>query len=267
MKFKKIGGPKKRLIYYIGCLILVLFVLRGPINSFEGPVGRVFFPIKSMVYLYTNKIKEGISTLKNYREITEENKMFKYKVAKLGILEKQTETLLEENERLRKLLDMKQHSKISFKVAKVNFKDSLTYHENIFIDLGEYDGIKKDMVVLTKDTLLGRISEVHKKYSVVELITKNEIYTSVLSDKNEVLGILKGNNSEEMTLESVSVDKDLEVQEMIYTSGISDIYPKGIYIGKVSSIGESKNQLFKDIKIKQDFNIFDINEVIILEEE
>jgi rod shape-determining protein MreC len=267
MKFTKMGGPKKRLLYYIGCLVLVLFVLRGPINSTEGIFGSIFFPLKSKIYGYRNEFKVGISTLKNYKEILEENKILKYEVAKLGILEKNTENLLAENARLRKLMDMKQNSKRTFKVAKVSFKDSLTYHESIFIDLGENDGIKKNMVVLNGESVLGRISEVYGSYSVVELITKNDIYTSVLSDKNEVLGVLKGENSEEMTMESVSVDKNIELDEIIYTSGISDIYPKGMYVGRVSSIGESKNQLFKDIKIKQEFKIFDINEVIILEEE
>lgn len=267
MKFKKMGGQKKRLTYYIVSLILVLLVLRGPIISMEGPVGRLFFPLKVWVYQCTDKIKEGLSTLKNYKGIIQENKDFKYEVAKLGILEKQTETLLDENERLHKLLDMKQSSKKTFKVARINFKDSLTYHESVFIDLGETDGIRKDMVVMAGESLLGRISKVYESYSVVELVTKNEVYTSVLSEKNEVLGVLKGENSELMTMESVPVDKTIEVGEMIYTSGISDIYPKGIYVGKVESVGESKNQLFKDIKIIQDFNIFDINEVIIFEEE
>ncbi|WP_319370290.1 rod shape-determining protein MreC [uncultured Ilyobacter sp.] len=267
MKFKKMGGPKKKLTYYIVSLILVLLVLRGPINSLEGPVSGTFFPIKVWVYKSTSKIKEGLSTLKNYKRIMQENKDFKYEVAKIRILEKQTETLLEENERLHKLLGMKESSKTSFKVARINFKDSLTYYENVFIDLGETDGIKKDMVVMAGENLLGRVAKVDKNYSIVELVTKNDVYTSVLSFKNEVLGVLKGENSELMTMESVSVDKNIEVGEMIYTSGISDIYPKGIYVGRVESIGESRNQLFKDVKIVQDFNIFDINEVIIFEEE
>jgi len=267
MKFKKMGGPKKRLAYYIVSLILVLLVLRGPLNSMEGPVGNLFFPVKVWVYQSTNKMKEGLSTLKNYNRIMQENKEFKHEVAKLAILEKQSETLIEENKRLHELLDMKQKSKTAFKVARINFKDSLTYHESVFIDLGETDGIKKDMVVMAGKDLLGRVSKIYKDYSLVELVTKGDVYTSVLSYKNEVLGVLKGENSELMTMESVSVDKNIEVGEEIYTSGISDIYPKGIYVGRVESIGESKNQLFKDIKIVQDFNIFDINEVIIFEEE
>ena len=100
-----------------------------------------------------------------------------------------------------------------------------------------------------------------------ELLTKNDIYTSVLSGKHEVLGVLKGNNSDIMTLDNVSVDKELEVGEKLYTSGISDIYPKGLYIGEIAEIKESKDQLFKEVTVKQNFNIFDLNEIIIIEEE
>lgn len=225
------------------------------------------FPVKSIIFVKTNALKEGIKNIKNYNKATEENKELRVEVAKLEILRNRNDYLEDENSRLRELLGMKEATKTSFKVAKVSFRDSITYHSNIYIDLGEAQGIKKNMVVLSDKNLIGRVKEVHKNNSVVELLTKDSIYTSVLSEKNEVLGVLKGNNSEELSLDNVSIDKPLEVGEKLYTSGISDIYPKGLYIGRVASIKGSSDQLFKDIEVAQDFNIFDLNEIIIMKEE
>lgn len=267
MKFKKTGGPKKRLAHYLLFIVLILLIFRGPLEGMKEGIGKVFFPAKSIIYTRTNDIKDGIKNLKNYNKAMTENKKLKLEVARMDILRNRNEYLEDENTRLRGLLNMKVKTKQSFKVAKVSFRDSITYHENIYIDLGSNQGIRENMVVLSEKNLIGRVKEVYEENSLVELLTKGDIYTSVLSGKNEVLGVLKGNNSDILTLDNVSVDKELEVGEKLYTSGISDIYPKGIYIGKIAEIEESKDQLFKEITVKQDFNIFDLNEIIIIEEE
>lgn len=267
MKFKKVGGPKKRLAHYLFFIVLILLIFRGPLEGIKNGVGNLIFPVKSIIFVKTNALKEGIKNIKNYNKAIEENKELRVEVAKLEILRNRNDYLEDENSRLRDLLDMKVATKTSFKVAKVSFRDSITYHSNIYIDLGEAQGIKKDMVVLADKNLIGRVKEVNRNNSIVELLTKDNIYTSVLSEKNEVLGVLKGNNSEELSLDNVSIDKPLEVGEKLYTSGISDIYPKGLYIGRVSSIKGSSDQLFKDVEVAQDFNIFDLNEIIIMKEE
>lgn len=267
MKFKKVGGPKKRLAHYLFFIILILLIFRGPLEGVKKGAEKLFFPVKSMIYTKTNDIKEGIKNVKNYKIAMNENKNLRVEVAKLEILRNRNEYLEEENSRLRKLLEMRKSVKRSFKVAKVNFRDSITYHENIYIDLGSNQGIEENMVVLSEKNLIGRVKEVHANDSLVELLTKNDIYTSVLSEQHEVLGVLKGNNSEILSLDNVSVDKKLEVGEKLYTSGISDIYPKGLYIGEIAEIQETEDQLFKEVTVKQDFNIFDLNEIIIMEEE
>jgi len=267
MKFNKVGGPKKRLAHYLFFIVLILLVFRGPLEVIKEGIGNFLFPVKSIIFVKTNAIKERIKNIKNYNIVIEENKELRVETAKLEILRNRNDYLEEENARLKELLDMKGASQTSFKVAKVSFRDSITYYANIYIDMGRDQGIKEDMVVLSDKTLIGRVREVHKNNSMVELLTKDNIYTSVLNEEHEVLGVLKGNNSEYMSLDNVSVDKPLEVGEKLYTSGISDIYPKGLYIGRVASIKGSSDQLFLDIDVKQDFNIFDLNEIIIMKEE
>ncbi|MBM6876478.1 rod shape-determining protein MreC, partial [Fusobacterium mortiferum] len=56
----------------------------------------------------------------------------------------------------------------------------------------------------------------------------------------------------------------IEIGEKIYTSGISEIYPKGLYIGKVSEIDEDNGELFRSIKVKNDIDILNMMEVLIL---
>ncbi len=267
MKFKKTGEPKKRLAHYSLLILVIIFVFRVPLEGLKNNVQDLLLPIKTSIFSFTNNIKESVIDLKNYKTTMSENKKLRVEVTKLESLKNRTQFLEEENNRLRKLLDIKSNSKEKFRVAKVSFRDSITYHEQIFVDLGSNQNIKKNMVVLSNKSLIGRIKKVSKESSNVELLTKEDVYTSVISEKNNVLGVLKGDNSDTLTMENVPLDRDIEVGEKLYTSGISDIYPKGLYVGKVVSISNTSDQLFKTITVKQDFNIFDLRETIIINKE
>ena len=108
-----------------------------------------------------------------------------------------------ENDRLRALLEMKQEKGLDFMVANISFRDGFSVYSEMYIDKGSEQGIKKNMVVLNNENLLGRVKEVYSDSALVELITKTDIYTSVLDQNNKNLSILKGANSKQLELEYI----------------------------------------------------------------
>ena len=122
------------------------------------------------------------------------------------------------------------------------------------------------MIVLSDDNkLIGRIGRVYSDYSVVDMITGENSNVSGLSDSN-MLGVVKGSNEDDGTLyfEPNTFQNTLHVGEKIYTSGISDIYPKGIYIGEIAQIDDVQGDVFRSIKVKNDVDVLNLNEVLIL---
>lgn len=267
MKFKKTGEPKRRLANYLFFVIIIVLLVKAPIEGLKGTLEEKVLPIKEKIYTQTSSIKLGISNLKKYKQAMEENSKLKIEVGKIALLERNNSQLLEENERLRKLLSMKKRRNERLIIASVSFRDSISYHEIFHIDVGSKDGIEKNMVVLNEKTLIGRIIEVGEESSKVELLTKDGIYTSAITKNNEDLGILKGDNSEILHFDNIPIDKTLVVGEEVYTSGISDIYPKGLFIGNITAVEKGDDRLFKEVYVKQDFNIFELNEVIVLGKE
>lgn len=246
-------------------VLLVAFFLRDIVNIGMGVVNNLLFSIQRKIYEVGNFIDDSKDVATNYKKILEENKKLKDENIKYNLILTQNKILEEENDRLREILELKSESKYEIKVAKVNFRTPTNLYEKFFIDLGTENGIKKDMLVFSQDILVGKISKVYNDYSLVEMITGENFSISAITESG-MLGILKGSDEGDGSLyfEPNSFQGELTVGEEIYTSGISDIYPKGIFLGKISEFDNQEGELFRSIKVKNDMDIVDLKEVLIM---
>lgn len=256
---------KKLFIILVG-VIAVFALFQGIVASGIDIASNLLFPLQKRIYKVGVDIKETSEAITRYKQILEENKNLQAENIKYEQLLGYNNELLDENDRLRKILDMKKRNNLNIKVAKVNFRSQNNLYERFYIDLGVDDGMAPNMIVLSEDNkLIGKIGKVYKDYSVVDMITGENSNVSALSE-NDMLGIVKGSNEDDGTLyfEPNTFQNTLHVGEKVYTSGISDIYPKGLYIGDISEIDEAQGDVFRSIKIKNDIDAINITEVLIL---
>jgi len=263
MKLNKRKKDKKIYILLLVVFIIVL-LLKVEINIFENFVNNIFLPIKKTVYRINTKTKNRISDLVYIKEVIDENKELRYQNYILKLEKLKWDKLDKENKRLRELLNIKEEKKMEFIFAEIIYRNAMEFYQNMIINKGKKDGIKKDMVVLNKDVLLGKIVEVNEKTSRVALITKKDFYVSVLTTDNKNLGILEGQNQRNLELKNIITDSDIKKGDKIKTSGLSNIYPKDILVGEVSDVKKDEGQIFKSIEVKLLYNLLNLNEVIIL---
>ena len=265
LKNDKTSGKKTKILILFICIILILFFFRGIINSGVDKIGTIFFPIQKTIYNTGNYFKETSYAVTEYKHILEENKRLKNENVKLDMAIEFNKTLVEENKRLQELLKMKETVPLDLRVAKVNFRSPSNLYERFYINLGTKDGMQKNMIVLAGKTLIGKISKVYDEYSLVDMVTGENFNLSVLTE-SQMLGIAKGSDegSGELYFEPNTFENTLQLGEKVYTSGISDIYPKGLYVGYISEIDQDESQIFRSIKIKTDLDILNLNEVLVI---
>lgn len=265
LKKDKGSEKKNKILFLFICIILILFFFRGTINNIADEAGSIFFNVQKSIYSAGNYFKETSYAVTEYKRILEENRELKNENVKLDMALEFNRTLVEENKRLQKLLQMKETIDLDLKVAKVNFRNPSNLYERFYINLGELDGMKKNMIVLAGKTLIGKISKVYDDYSLVDMITGENFNLSVLTEGN-MLGIAKGSDegTGELYFEPNTFENTIQSGEKVYTSGISDIYPKGLYVGYISEIDQDESQIFRSIKIKTDIDVLDLNEVLIV---
>ena len=265
-KNKSSRSAKRRKVYIaVVCIFFLLLIFKGAINHGVEVVSYVVFPIQKKIYEIGDYIKRTKEAILSYQEILEENQVLKNEQIKYDILLSYNEKILEENRRLQEILKIKEEKNLNLKVAKVNFRNPSNLYTRFYINLGKKDGVKKNMIVLSGETLIGKVGRVYENYSIVDMITSENFNVSALTE-SQMLGIIKGSDEEDGTLyfEANTFQNNIEIGEKIYTSGISEIYPKGLYIGKVSEIDEDNGELFRSIKVKNDIDILNMMEVLIL---
>lgn len=265
-KNKSSRSAKRRKVYIaVVCIFFLLLIFKGAINHGVELVSYVVFPIQKKIYEIGDYIKRTKEAIVSYQEILEENQVLKNEQIKYDILLSYNEKILEENKRLQEILKIKEEKNLNLKVTKVNFRNPSNLYTRFYINLGKKDGVKKNMIVLSGETLIGKVGRVYENYSIVDMITSENFNVSALTE-SQMLGIIKGSDEEDGTLyfEANTFQNNIEIGEKIYTSGISEIYPKGLYIGKVSEIDEDNGELFRSIKVKNDIDVLNMMEVLIL---
>lgn len=157
--------------------------------------------------------------------------------------------------------------------ATVITRNKSYWYQTLTIDKGKKDGLKKNMVAITKNGLIGKLQNVTNHSSEIKLITANDINNKVsvsISTKDvDTTAILSGYDKESNLVLVNGVDSLVDVKkgDVVTTSGLGGMFPRGIYIGVVEEITNDKYGLSKTLGIKtnQDFN--NIHYVTILKEE
>ena len=260
----------KILLPILAVIVVTVLIFNRLLFKLKDQIDKVALPIQSKVYNVANRAISIKDIIFSYEEIIAENENLKKENMELKIQKERNQKILEENERLLKLLEMKENSiyKGNLKFARVSFSDINNLNNKIFIDLGAEDGIKIDMITVYGDYLVGKIIAVHDSYSEVELITNPNCIISTKT-MGEVLGIARGSDEEDGLLyfQPSIVEDNLKEGDEIITSGISDIYPEGIKVGKIEQIDEKENYGYKRVTLKPGFESKDLREVIVISRE
>jgi len=197
----------------------------------------------SIVYL-KNKIKGNDSFFIEVENVKKENEELKKENAELQQALREFEIIKSENESLKEYVNLKdKYSNLETVPADVIQKDISNYSKFITINVGKNDGVDAKMPVIADKGLVGYVVSVTDNSAKVQTIIDTSSATSgtmsTTRDSIVVKGIIDSNNTLKATY--IPVDTALLEGDVVDTSGLGGIYPKGIHIGKIKEVVNTKN--------------------------
>ena len=184
----------------------------------------------------------------------EENQFLTKKNAQLSLLNAQYHNHVIENERLRDMLDFKKNrpfSPLSLKPARVTNSSLSQSIESITISVGANDGITNNLSVIDYNGyLIGKTIDVGDNSSKVQLISDNNFSVSIKVGQNISIGQFRSTYGKLGILEGTIKTLGVEENDIIYTSGVSEIYPADIPVAKVLNTNKKKDRLFQDVAVE-----------------
>ena len=137
--------------------------------------------------------------------------------------------------------------------------------------VGSNDGVALDAPVVSADGFLGRVTRVYSRSARVTLLTDEQLAVSALDVKSGAAGIVRHGRASASTLILDRVPKKLKVSvgDTVVTAGwrssrLASLYPKGIPIGKVTSVGQADTDLWKQIQVEPFADFDRIDAVLVL---
>nr|WP_300159802.1 rod shape-determining protein MreC [Solidesulfovibrio sp.] len=137
--------------------------------------------------------------------------------------------------------------------------------ETFVIDKGSASGVSTNTPVVSPEGVVGRVLRYSPSAATVLLITDPNSRIPVISQKNRAQGILKGEGPDrELSLQYVPQGVPVEEGEILVTSGLEEIFPKGLPVARVTSVGRSGSSLFQVIRAAPLFGSLRMEEAALL---
>ncbi len=143
-----------------------------------------------------------------------------------------------ENQELRRMLGLKPRFPFQVIPAEIVSKD-ITWQKNTFIiNVGQAEGVEKDMAVMNTDGILGRTILAGEHYALVQSYLNTDFRLSVTILPEKIMGILEwdGTDPDRLLLKHVSRTASVESGQQVVTSGFSNVFPPGVPVGTIQQI-------------------------------
>ena len=260
------------LLFVFASIFSIIFLAQR--GRFEVPlssktVSLVLSPFQQAVSWVGSQVNYVTSNIWEIATEHQQNKMLRSEVEQLRAQNLQASEYAAENERLRALLGYKQAAmQFDLVASRVIGRESATWSSMIVIDRGTSDGVQQNMAVVTEKGLVGHVVEAGWNTSKVQLIMdpRSSVGTLVQRPESRVTGIVEGDMSNPTMPRMVNIPKDADVQtgDVIVTSGFGGVYPKGIVVGRVSSIENAPGGLLKYGMIEPSVNFQKLEDVAVI---
>ena len=276
--YRKRGFDKRYLfILVVVAIALILVVLAISLNNARelNPIQKVCKDISTVVLKVVsapfNFVHDKFEEMALKDDIYEKYKELKNK-------EKQIDSVISQNENLEneisKLKDtLKLNTVLSDKVflnATIVSRNIGYWYEEITIDKGSKDGVKKDMAVINPKGVVGKVTKVSNYSSTVGLLSNDhmsdKISVKIKTGGDYVYGLISmyDSKSNTYTVEGISENKEIEIGASVVTTGMGTVFPSGLMIGKVKKVTTDNFDLSKVAEVEASVNFDDLDYVTVL---
>lgn len=236
----------------------------------ESGVSLTVSGVSAGIYKGFNKFIDYFSVVTEFSSVKKENENLKKENVKLKEAALENEALRWENDRLRGILDYKtQKQDYNYVLCDIIGKSGGNLLEEFVINRGSKSGIKKDMVVITTEGLVGQVVKTTYNTATVEsLANENIAVAAQVLDTRENTGVVKGFKDTENKLLAklyyLPLESTIKPNDVILTSGLSGgLYPKDIKIGSVISVEKDAGRSMVIATIKPYVDLTKLEEVMV----
>ena len=225
-----------------GAILLHVVLISAQVNTASGlPVLQVVtFGSFSEVQRGTMTVVDGVRNLWSgyiaLQGVHAENDALKHELQALQVRLQQERAEAQRTDSLRQLLELRERANLDTTAAEVIAASASTEFRTVTIDKGTGEGLKTDMAVISPAGVVGRVILPSGRAAKVQLLIDRNAAAGGLIERTRVQGVVEGFGDGSLRMEYVPGTSDVKPGDLVVTSGIDGIYPKGFVIGTIEQV-------------------------------
>ena len=220
------------------------------VQPVRAVLATALYPVQWVALQPVLAVKSGVEYFTSLNQANSKSEDADKKLALQSLRAGQVEQLLQENARLRKLLDLRQQLAASVMAAEVLYDAADPYTRKVIIDKGLLQGVDLGSPVLDESGILGQVTRVHPLVSEVTLLTDRDLAIPVLNIRTGARSVAYGDPSaggSGLELRFMGSNSDVQQGDLLTTSGVDGVYPPGLPVAKISRIERRAESAFAKI--------------------
>jgi len=201
------------------------------------------------------------------RGAREESLRLSQRVRELELAMEQREHLAQQAARLRETLGLRALLPLETIAAELVARNGTSWANTVTLNKGRADGVTLDMPVISPSGVVGRVVALGAHAAKVQLILDRDSGVGVLIERSRTIGVLEGlsdeSDSGDLPMRFVPALADVKVGDTVVTSGLDQIYPKGLTVGLVSRVLPAAG-LVRDVFVVPSTRFDELEEVLLV---
>jgi rod shape-determining protein MreC len=258
---------------FVAVVVAHIILISAQVNSRSGvPVlESVTFGLFAEVQRAATAVVSGFrgmwSGYVSLQEVQTENAALKKQLAEVQLQLQEQRALADRSRGLEQLLGLRDRSRLDTAAADVIAAGASPEFRTLTIDKGTQHGLRTDMAVIAPTGIVGRIVVPSRRAAKVQLLIDRGAAAGAIVERSRAQGVAVGIGDDRLRMEFkyVSEVADVKVGDVLVTSGIDGIYPKGFVIGTVETIVKSESGgAYKEITVKPAVDFYNLEEVLVV---
>jgi rod shape-determining protein MreC len=254
------------LTLFVGALFLTAYSSRNPSIAKVG--NSLVLELISPVSRLAEIVRDGLGTVwKQYVHLVGASAENERLLAQVQALEGRLSALSEferENARLRQMLNFAAEKGFRSVAASVIGSDPSGWIRGIVIDRGSVHGVEPGMAVVHSKGIVGQVASVSSNSSRVLLVNDHSSGVDVVVQGSRARGVVEGAGERVCELKFITKETPVREGDLIITSGMDRVFPKGLIVGTIVGVDAQSGGLFQTVEVKPSVDFSRLEEVLIV---
>jgi rod shape-determining protein MreC len=220
--------------------------------------------VRALTIASIGSLQETFGFIPNYFNLRRENSILREQNVALSDEVSRLREARLENSQLRRLLGLHEQARYNYVSANIVGKNLQLLRNTITLDVGEKDGLKVDMPIVSDAGLVGKVVGTSRGYAIGQILLNKDFRASVKVQRPRVDAILAWEGGERLILKNVVKTFDVHAGDLVITSEYSSLFPEGIRVGVVSKTESSSSSLFLAVEVTPGVDFARLEQVFVI---